>query len=971
MSIINLNNLNFNKEKTRLSPSRKFIYKNDLCTDVNLEYFEFEKSNIDKISFDNENYFGALPVDAYQTKNIKELGGTTKRYVQNLPIKENYPANTYNPFLAVTPLDDSKPAFPFTINIQGEKLKFFQTRYFGIKRSQQELRPLSKINEKKKIIRNLYEYSKSQGDAGYNQSFNYGFLNYNCLNFFNILPSSLITDQKYRNKLIQTTHQCGLIYSNRIINNKNVFPGNNKMSISFWINPKRLASIGYNYNPGCILHIPNVISIWLIENDSIVNEQNQSLEFYLQVQLESDANNYPRQSNNGFTFIGTSYSLKLNHWHNIIVNFSKNILFAYVDDNQVINENNLNLDFGTNFESIFSIGNKVNSYDFSKSLYDIDNCRKYFFNQYSLIEQSLNENEVIKITETENEINIEREDLDLFSKKIYPVSTSNIFSVDDESSALNAELHNLVIFNDFINFEEIKEFSKGKLDLLKVQSVSFYLPCVYIPEKLYRKGYITIGEVGDLCYNSCVNPVFAHKIYGHELSVEHFVKDIIGGRRPYILGMKPITYKDKFSNFENDAFIKGKIVENYFSKHKTVNQTINTHFLNGEIFINDDFVIDDFLKNNLIYRNNFILPCDNGLCNLDLSSTVSLQEYSKRFINKELKNVNLKSLFFDETKYNYDKPINFFKSFIVFDTLKNFNTSNADADMRSIIPENYFNKIILEKNDDKFSIQKFMYDYMTNLPRYQIKEDKLNYLKSKSKKWITNSIFKIIDNETLETSDVLELRTFSKIKDTNGLDFQIASKNYYKKYNSHVSIEGEDTETHSIIFDVSNALYSERIRKGHFSLKDIDIAGTGGALRINLKDNNGLLYRADCLTPHAKWNYVGHIFYRDGLATIMHPGLYSFGENNFACELKGDHSLHTFEVNIPLEKGDLNYSLNKTYKKLRPSSGLYDTDEEGFVYITGVNLHDENLNIVARANFAQPIVKRQNDRYNVRLKMDY
>ena len=966
MSIINLNNLNFNKEKTRLSPSRKFIYKNNLCTDSHLEYIEFEKDDISKISFDDENYFGALPVDAYQTKNVKEIQGTTKRYVRDLSNDNNHNyLITSGSAQQEIIIDQSKPLFS-GLPLE-EKKKYFQTRYFGIKRLQQELKPLSKINEKKKIIRSLYDYSKSRGDAGYNQSFSYGFSNYNCLNFFNILPSSLITNVADKNKLLQETHQCGLIYSNRIIDNKNIFPDNQKMSISFWINPKRLANIGYFYNPGCILHIPNVISVWLIENDNVVNEQDQSLEFYLQVQIESDANNYPRQPNNGFTFIGNSRSLKLNNWHNVIINFSKNFLFAYIDDDQIVNENNLDLDFGTNFESIFSIGNKVNSYDFSKSLYDIGNCRKYFFNQYSLIEQSLNENEVIKITETENEINTEREDLDLFSKKIYPVNTSNIFSVNDESSALNAELHNLVIFNDFIDFEDIKEFSKGKLDLLKNQSISFYLSCMYIPDKLYRKGYITIGEVGDLCYNSCVNPVFAHKIYGHELSVEHFVKDIVSNRRPYILGMKSIAYKDKFSNIENNA----TIFENYFSNHKTINQIINENILNGEIFDNIDFSIDDFLKNNLIYRNNFILPCDNGLCNLDLSSIINLQDYSKKFVNNELKNVNLKSLFFDETKYSFDKPNSFFKSRIIFDTIKNFNTEITGQESSSLVLENYFNKIILEKNDQTFSIQKFMYDYVASLPNTQSKINKLNYLKSKSKKWVTNSLFKIIDNETLEMSDVLELRTFSKIKDTDGLDFQISSKNYYKKYNSHVSIEGEDTETHSIIFDVSNALYSERIRKGHFSLKDIDIAGTGGALRVNLKDNNGLLYRADCLTPHAKWNYVGHVFYKDGLATVMHPGLYSFGENNFCCELKGDHSLHTFEVNIPVEKGDLNYSLNKTYKRLRPSSGLYDTDEEGFVYITGVNLHDENLNIVARANFAQPIVKRQNDRYNVRLKMDY
>lgn len=984
MSIINLNNLNFNKEKTRLSPSRKFIYKNTLCTDTLSEYIEFEKNDISKISFDDENYFGALPVDAYQTKNAKEIQGTTNGYIADLPVKPGYEAGVYNDLLASGSFKESKPVLivltdPMTDII--EKRKFFQTRYFGIKRLQQELKPLSKTNEKKKIIKNLYDYSKSQGDAGYNQSFNYGFSNYNCLNFFNILPSNNIIDPINKNKLLQTSHQCGLIYSNRLINSKNVFPVDNKMSISFWINPRRMAPVDYNYNPGCILHVPNVISVWLLENNNVKNEKNQSLEFKLQIQIENDSNNYPRSAGSGLTFIGNNY-LKLNHWHNVIINFKKNSLYAFIDDNQVINENNLSLDFkiDNNYESIFSIGNKINSYDFSKDLYNKDNCRKYFFNQYSLIEQSLNENEIIKITETENEINSSLDSINLFNKKIYPTTEVALSTKTDESFALNAEIHNFVILNDFIDFQDLKEFSKGKLDLLKNQNISFYLPCMYIPEKIYRKGYITIGEVGDLSYNSCVNPIFAHKIYGHELSVEHFVKDIVTGRRPYILGMKSIAYKDKFMNNINGE-IKKRNINSLFANHKTINQVINSLIANGDIFANSlNFNIDVFLKNNLIYRNNFILPCDNGLCNLDISQFVTVDNENLKYLNNsELKHVNVESLFFDESKYLYDLPKNFFVKNIIFQTIKDFNELYLSTN-RDITKENYFNKVLIEKNGN-LSAQISIYNYLSykanpqgQTPIEQKINNKITFIKNSfqgSEFLSSNSLFKVIDNETLETSNVLETRAFLKIKDTTGADFQIAQKTYYKKYNSHVSIEGEDTETHSIIFDISNALYSERIRKGHFSLKDIDIAGTGGALRINLKDNNGLLYRADCLTPHAKWNYVGHIFYRDGLATVMHPGLYSFGENNFCCELKGDHSLHTFEVNIPVEKGDLNYSLNKTYKKLRPSSGLYDTDEEGFVYITGVNLHDENLNIVARANFAQPIVKRQNDRYNVRLKMDY
>jgi hypothetical protein len=43
----------------------------------------------------------------------------------------------------------------------------------------------------------------------------------------------------------------------------------------------------------------------------------------------------------------------------------------------------------------------------------------------------------------------------------------------------------------------------------------------------------------------------------------------------------------------------------------------------------------------------------------------------------------------------------------------------------------------------------------------------------------------------------------------------------------------------------------------------------------------------------------------------------------------------------------------------------------GPVIITGINLHDDNLNVVARAVLAQPIIKRSEDRYLFRIKMDW
>jgi len=66
----------------------------------------------------------------------------------------------------------------------------------------------------------------------------------------------------------------------------------------------------------------------------------------------------------------------------------------------------------------------------------------------------------------------------------------------------------------------------------------------------------------------------------------------------------------------------------------------------------------------------------------------------------------------------------------------------------------------------------------------------------------------------------------------------------------------------------------------------------------------------------------------------------------------------------------LNTSSNPTYKPLYSSDYANDKDK-GFVFINTLNFHDENLNVVARANLSQPIVKRPGDRIMFRVKFDF
>ena len=57
-------------------------------------------------------------------------------------------------------------------------------------------------------------------------------------------------------------------------------------------------------------------------------------------------------------------------------------------------------------------------------------------------------------------------------------------------------------------------------------------------------------------------------------------------------------------------------------------------------------------------------------------------------------------------------------------------------------------------------------------------------------------------------------------------------------------------------------------------------------------------------------------------------------------------------------------------KPLKPTD--YDSElAEKFSYLTGMQLHDDNLNVIIRVNFAQPVVKRVEDRLVVRARLDF
>lgn len=172
-------------------------------------------------------------------------------------------------------------------------------------------------------------------------------------------------------------------------------------------------------------------------------------------------------------------------------------------------------------------------------------------------------------------------------------------------------------------------------------------------------------------------------------------------------------------------------------------------------------------------------------------------------------------------------------------------------------------------------------------------------------------------------------------------------------------------------FDISNLFYGKRILPGTFEMRDPSLSGSGGAFGIMLRDDGrGNIYRADCLTSQSSWNSVGNIYYDEGIIVIKSPHLFFFGKEGYKVSFRGEQNIHVLKVDVLAPANQLNSSSSPDFSPVPPSSYANDPDSE-FVYITGINFHDDNLNVVAKVQLAQPILKRHGEKLLFQTKLDF
>ena len=184
---------------------------------------------------------------------------------------------------------------------------------------------------------------------------------------------------------------------------------------------------------------------------------------------------------------------------------------------------------------------------------------------------------------------------------------------------------------------------------------------------------------------------------------------------------------------------------------------------------------------------------------------------------------------------------------------------------------------------------------------------------------------------------------------------------------------GDPSSNEVVMFDISNMFYGDSITPGSLLVEDLAPTGSEGSFTLKVRDNGyGNLYRADVKNPDkaAKWASVGNVFYEEGIVLIKSPHLSFFGKEDFRITFKGERTVYVLEIIIPVETTKHNSSSNPTYKDLRPTEYSNETSSK-FTYISSINLHDDNLNVIGKANLSQPFVKRDEDKVVIKLRMDF
>lgn len=760
-------------------------------------------------------------------------------------------------------------------------------------------------------------------------------------------------------------------------------PHNGPFSLSFYINPRYTNSHNGEFHAGTILHLSSTYSVSLVTGSS-TDHAGLKNGYRLMVQLSSSADFSPNEwlirdsgpipiygaSNSNYktdpykyAFVTPDNSLKRNHWHHVTIRWGGR------DVNQSTGSIVIDQDFDrATFFTIPSASIATFTYDNGGSpsagerinnLGDPDAlCIGNFYKGTNKGPTGLINFFNPKICSEEG----------LRPKPAVLGAAGHTTGSDPTSFAfnnpLNAEIHDIRFYKEFLTDSLVMTASVFGPNDIRENGMHLYIPVFYSPNRKNRRYMVTglensqrkfvdrtfpLGEVSsdsvreDLEYiEAPYNVGFEYNTSGFILNPENFLKDFSSDVYPRMLFMTasarlqpPAGYKSAAASFGAD-YSGPESNSSYDDERKALRDGLSdvNHYKND---------VNNFLykTGSYVKRNLSILPNDNGKLipnfKLLISGTSGLD-------NGEVSPPSTGS-----NMYFYRDAAGSLNLSVV-------NLTKLIPLVRAQFTEDFEGEL-LENG-------RWSYDAFNEICR-EIQENT-----GSSDSWT-------VETYDLDSDLVSPNNPYGRRPQDIGPEPDLSGPDTYPSHTGFFST-CDSTGNAVSIFNIPNLYYGDSIQTETFEITDNNLTGSRESISITLKDDGkGGLYRANCLTDVAKWNTVGNLFYNEGVAIIKYPSLFGFGKDKFEASFKGDRNLNAMIVNVPVGTAQFNSSSNPAYHSVingfttvSASLNVNDIDKE-FVYITGINLHDNNYNVVAKANLSQPVKKRLTDTYMFRLKMDF
>jgi hypothetical protein len=351
---------------------------------------------------------------------------------------------------------------------------------------------------------------------------NFSYVNYHCLNFYTAsnVPSDSV-----------------LLYPNpprpddSSITDYGV---SGSFSFDFWIKPKyTVDEVDGAYRPGCLLHLTNSYAITL-HSGSSKDHNGRPDAFKLLLQVSGGTNVAPDAVTalTDYTFFSNDNALPLNKWSHVTIRWGGSN-YNYGSGSFIINDVNkgnfvitsamaLGLTAGglVSDPSVLCIGNY-----FQGTNNITNNSMHWFFNGGTAIREGLYD--FTGVYES------------------YYEPASYLFN-----HPLNAEIHELKIYDRYLNINEISALStKGaKLE----SNLRFYLPPFFTeesPTRTFHNGEGGLPATQFFAKDGTTIHPFAKELSfgcgGHFINLENYVRDFVTGRYPRLLNLTSSFYNQE------------------------------------------------------------------------------------------------------------------------------------------------------------------------------------------------------------------------------------------------------------------------------------------------------------------------------------------------------------------------------------------------------------------------------------------